>query len=225
MLRDFISLLFPSSCIITQQPLAKGEKYISTHCAHQLPKFDLKATHEELHKKFYGIVTIKHAFAYYKFSKHNNVQKLLHQLKYNNCPEVGELAAQWYAYELAEAGYAKSFDLILPVPLHKTKQRKRGYNQCDSIAKGMSAVLEIPWHDKVLIKKKHTDSQTRKTRMQRFANAEEVYAIHHEPLIKGKRILLVDDVITTGATLSVCAHLLLQHGCQEVSIAALATPA
>lgn len=209
--------------MITNTPLVKGEQYISTNCAHQLPKYDLKIFNENLKQKFYGLITVKHAFAYYKFSKNSNVQKLLHHLKYGNCPELGEMAAKWYGQALIEAGYKNSFDLIIPVPMHKVKRKKRGYNQCDGIAKGLSVVLEIPWADEVLEKVVNTQTQTKKSRMQRFENASSVYGIKNKEIIRNKRILLIDDVVTTGATISMCAYLLLENGCKEVSVAALAT--
>lgn len=223
MLRDFLSLLFPRCCIITNEPLAKGEKYISSLCAQQLPKYDLTTFNDNLHQRFYGWVEIKHAFAYYKFSKSSKVQKLLHQLKYGRCPEVGALTAKWYANSLIEAGYKDSFDLIVPVPMHKIKKRKRGYNQCDSIAQGMASVLEISWSDMILRKEINNQSQTKKTRTARFENASLVYNISGKKEIQNKRILIVDDMVTTGATIGACAQLLLQNGCKEVSIAALAT--
>lgn len=224
MIKDLLSLIFPRCCVITHTALVKGEQYISVNCAHQLPKYDLNIPNENLHKRFYGLITIKHAFAYYKFSKNSNTRKLLHHLKYGNCPELGEITGKWYGQALIEAGYkAGFFDLIVPIPMHKVKQRKRGYNQCDGIARGLAAVLEIPWASDVLEKKVNTQTQTRKNRMERFDNANSVYGIKNKEVVKGKRILLVDDVITTGATISMCAHLLLENGCQEVSVAALAT--
>lgn len=223
MLKDFFSLLFPRVCILTKMPLAKGEKYISTLGASQLPKHDLNLLNENLHERFYGLVTIKHAFAYYKFSKNGKVQKLLHHLKYGRCPEVGELAARWYANGLLDAGYDQSFDIVIPVPLHKEKQRRRGYNQCDSIAKGMAEILGIPWSNAVLVKEKNTQSQTKKNRMARFTSADSVYKVCNGGLIKDKKVLVVDDIITTGATIGSCSQLLLQSGCKEVSVAALAS--
>ncbi len=224
MIKDFLDLLFPRCCILTNMPLAKGENLVSTHCMRQLPKYDLSELNESLHKRFYGLVTIKHAFAYYKFSKNSKVQKLLHFLKYKNCPELGEIAAKWFALDLSAEGFGEDFDIIIPVPLHRMKQRKRGYNQCDDIAKGLSTVFQIPWSDQVLEKKQNTQTQTKKSRLERYENASSVYGIRHMELIKGKRILLIDDVITTGATIGACAHLLLKSGCLEVSIAALASP-
>ena len=223
MFGDFFSLLFPRCCLLTGTPLAKGEQFISTHTISKLPKYDLKELNENLHKRFYGLVTVKHAFAYYKFSKNSKVQKLLHHVKYKKCPEIGEISSRWYAYALIEAGYQASFDMIIPVPLHKAKLRQRGYNQCNYIAKGLADVLGIEWTDKVLFKKMNTKSQTKKSRTERFSNAMDVFEIRNADLIKHKRVLLVDDVITTGATIIACSQLLIKGGCKDISVATLAT--
>ena len=172
----------------------------------------------------YTFASVKHALAYYKFAKHGGVQRLLHQLKYKNCPEVGELAGMWFAHALVEAGYKEAFDLIIPIPLHRAKKRQRGYNQCDYIAKGLATVLEIPWRADGLIKPHRTTSQTRKSRWERSENVMAVFQLSDPAAIIGQRVLLVDDVVTTGATLGMGAKVLLEGGCREVSVAALATP-
>jgi ComF family protein len=222
MFSDFMSLLFPQCCIISKAPLAKGEQFISTNCAQRLPKYDLTLPDENIHKRFYGLVNIQHALAYYKFAKNSQVQQLMHQLKYGGRPELGIMLAGWYGHALTEAGYVNCFDLILPVPMHRVKQKKRGYNQCDAIAEGLSVALKTPWRKDILEKTTNTATQTHKSRTERFANADSVYKVRHAATLAGKRILLVDDVITTGATLGVCATLLLQHPCASLSVAALA---
>lgn len=224
MIKDFINLLFPRCCVISHEPLTKGEQYISTNCAYRLPKYNLTELNESLSKRFYGLVKIKHAFAYYKFAKKSNVQKLIHHIKYRNGQELGELVAGWYGNALMEAGYDQEFDVIVTIPLHKAKQRKRGYNQCDCIAKGLASVLRIPWETDVLYRNIYTESQTKMSKIQRFENAATIYSINVAEKIKGKRVLLIDDVITTGATIGMCADLLLKAQCKEVSVAALASP-
>ncbi len=222
MFNDFISLLFPHCCVISQEPLPKGEQYISTTYAASLPKYDLYSSNVNLERKFSGLVNAKHVLAYYKFSKKSGVQKILHQIKYKNLPEVGELTGRWFGHALMNAGFQHKFDLILPVPLHKAKKRKRGYNQSDYIAKGMAEGLQTEWSGDILRRIVNTQTQTKKGREERFNNTENIYAIQNPALIIGKSILIVDDVITTGATVGQCALLLLEAGCKEVSIAALA---
>lgn len=222
MLNDFISLLFPHCCVVSKQPLSRGERYISTSFANTLPKYSLSQKNVNLERKFSGLVDVKFVLAYYKFTKKSGVQRILHQLKYRNLPEIGILTGKWFGNALIEAGYQDKFDLILPVPLHKAKKRKRGYNQSDYIAQGIAEVLQIEWSGDVLLRKVNTQTQTKKGRTERFSNTENIYALEDSSLIKGKRILVVDDVITTGATVSQCAELLLKESCKEVSVAALA---
>lgn len=224
MVNDFISLLFPRCCIISNAPLARGERHIATATAQALPRFDLQHPPEGLMRQMYTFAPVKHALAYYKFVRHGGVQRLLHGLKYKNCPEVGELAGMWFAHALQDANYGDSFDLIVPVPLHRARLRQRGYNQCDYIAKGLAQVLEVPWNPNVITKPHHTASQTRKSRWERSENVADIFRLSDQQAIAGQRVLLVDDVVTTGATLGAGAKVLLEGGCREVSVAALATP-
>ncbi len=187
-----------------------------------LPRFDQQRPPEALRQQLYTFVPVKHALAYYKFAKHGGVQRLLHHLKYKNCPEVGELAGMWFAHAIKSAGLHESLDLVVPIPLHAAKQRRRGYNQCDHIAKGMAEVLEMPWKADVLVKPKHTQSQTRKSRWERSENVAQGFELKDANTVAGRRVLLIDDVLTTGATLGMGAKILLEGGAQEVSVAALA---
>ena len=192
--------------------------------AQSLPRFDIQSSSQALKPRVYTFAPVKHAFAYYKFAKHGGVQRMLHHLKYKNCPEVGELVGMWFAHAIKAAGYANSFDLIIPIPLHQAKRRQRGYNQCDYIAKGLSTVLEVSWQPGILLKSQHTSSQTRKSRWERSENVAHSFRLSNAEAVINKRILLIDDVVTTGATLGRGARVLLDGGCHEVSVAALAMP-
>ncbi|MBK5279518.1 MAG: ComF family protein [Bacteroidia bacterium] len=165
---------------------------------------------------------VKHAWAFLKFRKSGLVQHLLHELKYNNHPEVGVRIGMLFGKELLEYGFKNEFDLIVPVPLHISRQRKRGYNQSAKFAEGLSNSLEIPWDESISIRKRRTDTQTRKSRLDRWENVKDVFDVEIEEKVFNKRILLVDDVITTGATLEACGHHLLKSKCSELSIACIA---
>ncbi len=169
-----------------------------------------------------GRLPIRHGWAFLKFQKGGVVQHLLHQLKYNNCPEIGERLGRAYGHELAETSLATEFDLIVPVPLHKSRLRQRGYNQSAHFAKGLSEALNVPWDESISIRTRATASQTRKGRADRWENVREVFAVKTRVPVQGRRILLVDDVITTGATLEACGQHLLDHGCESVSVACIA---
>ena len=224
MIRDFIALVFPKYCLMCEESLMKEEQYICTHCRYKLPKTDSHLEEDNfIARKFWGKLSIKHAWAYLKFTKKGNVQRVLHKLKYEGYQEVGELLGSWYGHELKEAGLHTEFDLILPIPLHISKMKKRGYNQSETIAKGMSASMLVQWDGIILKKNTASETQTKKKRLERWENVEKVFAITAKDSVVGKRILLVDDVVTTGSTLEACAKLLLEEGCKEVSIAAIAS--
>ncbi len=160
--------------------------------------------------------------AFLRFRKTGVVQHLLHQLKYNNHPEIGVRLGKIYGNELVDAGLGKEFDLIIPIPLHPSRKRRRGYNQSAKFAEGLSSTMQIPWDESIAERIMRTTTQTRKTKIERWENVKDVFLIRHPEKIVNKRILLIDDVITTGATLEACGHHLINSGCSELSIACLA---
>jgi len=223
MFSDFVDLIFPQYCLACLGYLEKGEVHLCTTCHYSLPKTDAQGLQSSiLAQKFWGKVDIIHALAYLKFTKEGRVQRLLHQLKYSGHQEIGELLGRWYGYDLKESGYTKEFDLIVPVPLHKSKLKKRGYNQSDCVAKGLSEGLGVPWSADILVRAVATETQTKKKRLERWANVDNIFVINDTETVQQKHILLVDDVITTGATLEACAHQLYESGSKAVSIAAIA---
>ncbi|SHI40916.1 comF family protein [Hymenobacter daecheongensis DSM 21074] len=222
---DFVSLIFPRTCLACIEPLGRGEDHICTACRAQLPYTDYHKLPEKdnpLARRFWGKVPVRHALSYLRFLRHGRVQHLLHELKYQGQQDVGRVLGRWYGTELATAGLAPDFDLIVPVPLHRRKLAKRGFNQSDSFAEGLSLGLEVPWSAHALRRTEHTDSQTRKNRTERWLNVATVFEVAKPAAIIGQRVLLVDDVLTTGATLEACAAVLLAAGCREVSIATIA---
>lgn len=233
LLADFFSLIFPECCVCCDEALVKGEKQICTKC-----HYDLPLTNYHLHKenilsqRFWGKLPLSYAFAYLKYTKGGKVQRILHDLKYNGNQEIGQMIGKWYGQALVDAGLAKLdakdpgkeqiFNVILPIPLHKSKLRKRGFNQSDCFAKGLSAITEIPWYDDVLARNIATKTQTRKGRMERWQNVEKIFEVLKPAMIVEKHILLVDDVVTTGSTLEACAQVILDAGASKVSIATMA---
>ncbi|SNC76773.1 comF family protein [Hymenobacter gelipurpurascens] len=226
LLADFVSLVFPRVCLACEDPLARGENHICTSCRAQLPYTDyhkLPPAENPLARRFWGRLPIKHALSYVRFLRRGRVQHLLHQLKYQGQQDVGRVLGRWFGQELTEAGFQAEFDLIVPVPLHARKLAQRGYNQADSFAEGLSTGLGLPWHASALRRTAHTTSQTRKNRLQRWQNVASVFEVADVAAVQGQRVLLVDDVLTTGATLEACAAVLLAAGASEVSIATIAT--
>lgn len=222
---DFISLLFPQDCLACHELLARGETTICTDCRVNLPYTNshlLTGPESELLNRFYNKVPVKHALAFLSFTRSGRVQQLLHALKYKGHEEIGEILGNWYGADLKENNYQEQFDLIIPVPLHRQKLRKRGYNQSDSFAKGLAQVLEIPWQSDVLARLADSSTQTKKTRLERWQNVGQLFTVAQPAAVQNQRILLVDDVMTTGATLEACALVLLEAGAQKVSVATIA---
>lgn len=196
---------------------------LCTHCLAELPKtnYHLQQTNP-IQDRLFGRLAVKHAWAFLKFRKSGIVQHLLHQLKYNNHPEVGVRMGMLFGKELCDHGLEKEFDLIVPVPLHNSRKRKRGYNQSAKFAEGLSISLQVPWDESISIRKRSTATQTRKSKLDRWENVKDVFDVDTSEKILNKRILLVDDVITTGATLEACGQHLLKNNCAELSIACIA---
>lgn len=222
-LKDFASLFFPNYCLACTNTLVKGEEIVCTSCMTEMPQTDYHLDHENTLQIRLGLrIPVVYAMAFFKFAKSSRVQHLLHNLKYKNHPEIGVVLGKVYGTRLIDSGFSSEFDLILPVPLHESRKRKRGYNQSAMFAEGLSEKLSIPFSDSLLTRAKNTQTQTRKTRLSRWQNVSDVFLLRDNGAIIGKHILLVDDVITTGATIEACAHVLLDNGCGKLSIACLA---
>jgi len=173
-------------------------------------------------RHFWGKVNISAASSFYFYNKGQKVQKLIHRLKYKGQKEIGLKIGELYGHVLSGNKLFCSVDLIVPVPLHTSRLRTRGYNQSDFFAKGLSTALNVPSDTTLLIRNKKTETQTKKTRFSRWENVSEVFSVTAKTNIEGKHFLLVDDVITTGSTLSACAETLLKHADTKVSIASIA---
>lgn len=224
MLRDFLDLFFPHYCLTCTRTLVKGEELICSHCFYDLPQ---TTCHQELDnivaQKLYGRIPISRALALYKFRKTGRVQKLLHHLKYKRKPVIGQILGKRYGAILKEARLDQVFDLIVPVPLHRSKLRQRGYNQSDYFAQGLAEILGLPWNNRCLRREKATATQTLKGQLERFENLQNAFQVIDSKAIRDKHLLLVDDVITTGATLEACSTVLLAAGSREISVATIAT--
>ncbi len=222
MLTDFLNLIFPASCLACRKTLLKNEEHICTHCRYDLPRTNYHLLeNQEVKQRFIGRVKLDFASSYLFFRKGGGVQAMLHALKYNGNEEIGKILGNWYGEELKKANH--HWDMILPVPLHPSKLLKRGYNQTDSFAEGLAGSLETKWERNNLIRLKATVSQTKKSnRVERWQNVDSIFGIKEPQKLKGQKILLVDDILTTGATLEACSQTILETACQSVSIATIA---
>ncbi len=223
LLSDLLGLLFPELCCGCNNPLYRGERDICTSCLYHLPYTDqhLHADNKTA-RKLWGRIPFHSAMALLHFRKAGTVQELMHHLKYKNRKAVGIKLGAMLGEQLRKASLYQDVSLIIPVPLHRKKERSRGYNQSMCIAEGVAMVMEIPILEHCLVRKVDTSSQTRKSRYKRYENMKDVFELKNPELVLGKNILLIDDVITTGATIEACAIVLQQAAIGKLSIAAIA---
>lgn len=220
MFRALVGIVFPNLCVGCNAALIAGEKFVCLNCIQQFPESRFHLVQDNpLEKTFWGRLPLKGAYSFLLFKKKGIVQHLLHELKYGNQPDLGVFLGKLYGSKLKEAGI--SFDAIVAVPLHPKKQKLRGYNQSDTFAKGLSEVLGCKHHEKAVVRKKATSTQTKKNRYDRWLNVDEVFEVSQPELLANKKILLVDDVITTGATIEACAQEILNHT-SHLSVASIA---
>ena len=221
--KDLFWLIYPDLCVACSGMLHAGEIGICTSCRLHLPKTDFHLQKDnDVIKHFWGKVRIESAAAAYHFTKGEKVQNLIHNLKYKGRKDIGVFIGELYGHTLKQTEAFSSIDIIISVPLHKRKLRRRGYNQSDCFAEGLSKSMKIPVGLKAVKRIVNTESQTHKHRYRRFENVNQVFEVTKPEVIQGKHVLLVDDVITTGSTLSACAESLLQFPGTKVSIAAIA---
>ena len=176
----------------------------------------------EFTRRFWGRLSVQAAASMYYFVKKSPIQRALHRLKYRNQPDVGLKIGREFGRKLAESALFQSVEAIVAIPLHPKKERLRGYNQSAMFARGLSEGMDRPFLGQALVRKTFTVSQTRKKRMERFENVETVFSLKNAQLLEGKHVLLVDDVLTTGATLEACGQVLLQVPGLRLSMATIA---
>lgn len=222
-LADFVSLLFPELCVACRESLVANEKSLCTDCRYNLPYTNFHTQPDNIvAQQFWGKIKLEAAFALFYFTKGGKVQNLLHELKYNGQQQIGNLAGTIAGEQLVKNRIFTTVDYIIPVPLHKKRLRKRGYNQSTRFAEGLAAKLNAVVEENNLIRVKATETQTHKSRFARFENMQEVFVVTNPDRLINKHILLVDDVITTGSTLEACGAKLLEIEGLKLSIATIA---
>lgn len=217
------NLFYPNNCVCCYQNLVDQEKIICINCRIDLPFVDNGDFESNpLTQILEGRVPIENGASFLYYHPFGKVKQLMHQLKYKNNQEVGTFLGNWFAHSLLESKNFNTIDYIIPVPLHQKKLRKRGYNQLTKFGESLSRVLQIPFLKDVLIRTNDTKTQTGKKRLERFANIDTKFSLSKAETINNKHLLLIDDVITTGATLEACSKELLKADNVKISMATIA---
>lgn len=224
LISDFVSLIFPQQCVACEETLTWHERNFCMHCLFSLPRTDFHL-HEEnpVMRRFWGRVPLKAAAAFLVFEKEGKVQRLMHAVKYQGRQEAAIEVGELFGNELKKSPLFHDVTHIIPVPLHRDKLRRRGYNQAEVFARGLAKAMGATLDTTSLLRVTATSTQTRKNRFDRWKNVEEVFSLGEAPHLHGQHILLVDDVVTTGATFEACAQHLTALPGVRISLAAMAT--
>ena len=223
MFTSFLQLIYPRCCFACSEPLLLAEKKICTKCISMLPRPGLFLNSPNwLSNKMGGLVDYQDVHAFFLFSEGARVQKLMHQIKYKGQFELGEFLGAWCGSELSKFPNSLDYDWIIPIPLHQKRFIERGYNQAACIAKGMKPFLRAELNNEILIKTTYAHSLTQQNRQDRFSTLEAIFEVQNSHLIQNKHVLIVDDTLTTGATLISAGEKLLDAGAGKISFLALA---
>jgi ComF family protein len=223
MFKSLLNLFYPKVCLGCESLLLTNERIICTSCIHHLPVTRHFEQHEnEVSKRFYGRIQLEHASALFYFHKKGIVQQLIHHLKYKGHEEIGTFLGNWHGEDLKKIHQVHQFDEIIPVPLHKKRFRERGYNQLTTFGQTLSKELNIPYNDSILHRDIYAVTQTKKNLFDRTADKKTTFGSNFSEKDYGKHFLLIDDVITTGATLEACGKVLASIPNAKVSIMAMA---
>lgn len=214
---DFVHFFYPMLCDSCKTPLMKNEKHLCLTCHIDLPFTPFKSSSEnEMTKLLWGRVQIKYANALLLFKKNGMAQTLMHEIKYNGNQELAVYLGELLAQKISDEKLL--FDIVIPVPLHKNKLKKRGFNQSAKIAEGFSKISCVPIEFNGITRIVNTETQTKKKRFERWENTEGKFHVSEPHLFENKRVVLIDDVITTGATIEACCNELIKAGATEISI-------
>ncbi|MCC8359314.1 ComF family protein [Salinimicrobium sediminilitoris] len=223
MFHDFLNLLYPKLCYSCESTLKTNEYILCTSCLHELPIADHHLEKDNpVEKIFYGRIPVENATSLLLFEKKGMVQKLIHNLKYRGHKEIGPFLGTWLGSELKEIPAWQKITIVIPVPLHRKKLRIRGFNQVAGFGEEIAKALEVPYREDLLLKITATKTQTIKKRLARWGTIDETFVINDPGALENAHVLLVDDLVTTGATLEACAHKLLQIPNLKISIATMA---
>lgn len=205
--KGFFHLIYPNTCQLCGHQLVTGEEHLCISCLLELPKtWFHKSSGNPVEQLFWGRARVDRASTYFFYQKGNASQELLYHLKYHNKKEIGYALGRNYGFDLLTTDWVNEANYILPIPLHPKKQRMRGYNQSEWIAKGLSDTLKIPINTDLIYRQKFSSTQTRKNRYDRWQNVSSIFGVRNPEELINKTVIIVDDVITTGATIDACVQ-------------------
>lgn len=217
-----LHLVFPHLCAGCGSDLPDREHHLCLHCLSSLPETSFHNYPDNpVEQIFWGRVDVASATAQYYFTKESMMQDLMHQLKYKRHKELGLYLGQLMGQQLAQCGRFDDIDAVIPLPLHGSREHQRGYNQAALLSEGIAVILQKPVLYDVVTRRQHTETQTHKSRIERWQNMEGRFELKNEAAIEGMHVLLVDDIVTTGATLEACGKELLKAKNVRLSIGAL----
>lgn len=222
-INDINTVLLPRLCFGCNVQLYRGEQLLCTLCRNQIPLTEYDFIEQNaVDTIFYGRIDIKKASAFLFYSDQGIVKNLIHFLKYKNQPQIGQFLGDWYGQVLKESNALDYIDIVIPVPLHKIKLKKRGYNQVSGFAKRIADHLNAGYMEHILVKTANTRTQTKKNRFYRWRSMPDLYKVTNPDFLSNKNVLLIDDVITTGATIEACTRAIKEAKDVTVSVAAMA---
>lgn len=223
MLKYLLNLFYPKVCSGCTKFLLESENQLCIACRHEIPLTNhVKIAENEACKKFYGRIPTQHVSSMFYYHKKGITQQLIHNLKYKNQQHIGTLLGEWYAEELKQHPDLQSIDYIIPVPLHKKRLKQRGYNQVTTFCNAISKELNIAVNDKILFRNQYANTQSKKNLISRNILPENTFGINFSEEHNNKHFLLIDDVLTTGATLETCGKAILKIPGAKLSIVTMA---
>ena len=219
---SLLHLVFPQVCHGCGSDLVSDNNKLCLLCHEALPQTSFHLhNNNPMEKLFWGRLAVTAATAQYYFTKDSLIQLLMHRFKYKGDKELGLFLGRLIGYQLMETNRFREVDLLIPLPLFPAKERKRGYNQANLLCEGIAEIMNKPVAKQAVTRMSYTESQTKKSRVERWQNMEGRFQLTDGTIIKGKHVLLVDDVVTTGATLEACGNEILKGEDVRLSIATL----
>lgn len=220
---DFLGLFFPSLCLSCGESLVHGEEMICTRCLIEINRTNYHLTRDNaLEQIFWGRCMVERGAAYSVYNRGSRIRKLIHKMKYMGGKDIGYKLGKLYGSYLVNTPFIEGVDMFIPVPLHPSRLKARGYNQSEYIAKGLSAATGVPVNITALTRSTKSGTQTHRKRYERWENVEGLFIVCSPESINGKHVMVVDDVITTGSTMEACVDALAGCAGTRVSVVALA---